>query len=59
MSDNCISDRMETPDTSDLEEDSLVMGADSFTTERLSTQERLRLAKKYLEEIQREGRGCS
>ena len=37
---------METPDTSDLEEDSLVMGADSFATERLSTQERLRLAKK-------------
>ena len=39
-------DSLETPDTSDLDEDSLVMGADSFATERLSTQERLRLAKK-------------
>ena len=39
-------DSMDTPDTSDLDEDSLVMGADSFATERLSTQERLRLAKK-------------
>jgi hypothetical protein len=42
----CRMDSMDTPDTSDLDEDSLVMGADSFATERLSTQERLRLAKK-------------
>lgn len=43
---NTEMDSLETPDTSDLDEDSLVMGADSFATERLSTQERLRLAKK-------------
>jgi hypothetical protein len=43
---NTEMDSLETPGTSDLDEDSLVMGADSFATERLSTQERLRLAKK-------------
>ena len=37
---------LDTPDTSDLDEDSLVIGPDGFATERLSTQERLRLAKK-------------
>ena len=40
-------DSLDTPDTSsDLDEDSLVIGPDGFATERLSTQERLRLAKK-------------
>lgn len=39
-------DSLETPDTSDVEDDSLVIGPDGFATERLSTQERLRLAKK-------------
>jgi hypothetical protein len=39
-------DSLETPDTSDLDEDSFVIGPDGFATERLSTQERLRLAKK-------------
>jgi hypothetical protein len=29
---------METPENSDMEEDSLVVGSDSFSTERLSTQ---------------------
>ncbi len=29
---------MDTPENSDMEEDSLAMGSDSFSTERLSTQ---------------------
>lgn len=39
-------DSLETPENSDLEDESLNLGSESFATERLSTQERLRLAKK-------------